>query len=411
MIQRVERHIIKPNNKSFDSIKELCHKSKNLYNYANYIIRQDFIANKIIPREYDLTTKLAKEKQIDYISLPAQTSQQVIKLLYKNYKSFFKALKSYQKDKGNFTSRPKLPKYKDKNGVNIVVFTSQQAKIKQSKSLNKIHFPKSTNLKPIITKIDTQTSRVKQVRFIPKSTCFIVEVVYECLAKAFDLIKNSFLSIDLGLNNFVTSIDNQSKQPFIINGRGIKSVNQFFNKLRAKYTQMLKLSNDKFHSKKLANIALKRDCKINDFMHKSSNFIIKHCLKHKIANIVIGKNKEWKQEINLGKKMNQSFVSIPYNSFIEKMAYKCENYGIKLHLTEESHTSKCDHLANEPLGHREKYLGKRVKRGLFHSSTGKYINADVNGAIGIARKVFPDAVNTLRDSGTAFVPIKISIGF
>ena len=411
MIQRVERHIIKPNNKSFDSIKELCHKSKNLYNYANYIIRQDFIANKIIPREYDLTTKLAKEKQIDYISLPAQTSQQVIKLLYKNYKSFFKALKSYQKDKGNFTSRPKLPKYKDKNGVNIVVFTSQQAKIKQSKSLNKIHFPKSTNLKPIITKIDIQTSRVKQVRFIPKSTCFIVEVVYECLAKAFDLIKNSFLSIDLGLNNFVTSIDNQSKQPFIINGRGIKSVNQFFNKLRAKYTQMLKLSNDKFHSKKLANIALKRDCKINDFMHKSSNFIIKHCLKHKIANIVIGKNKEWKQEINLGKKMNQSFVSIPYNSFIEKMAYKCENYGIKLHLTEESHTSKCDHLANEPLGHREKYLGKRVKRGLFHSSTGKYINADVNGAIGIARKVFPDAVNTLRDSGTAFVPIKILIGF
>ena len=350
MIQRVERHIIKPNNKSFDSIKELCHKSKNLYNYANYIIRQDFIVNKIIPREYDLTTKLAKEKQIDYISLPAQTSQQVIKLLYKNYKSFFKALKSYQKDKGNFTSRPKLPKYKDKNGVNIVVFTSQQAKIKQSKSLNKIHFPKSTNLKPIITKIDTQTSRVKQVRFIPKSTCFIVEVVYECLAKAFDLIKNSFLSIDLGLNNFVTSIDNQSKQPFIINGRGIKSVNQFFNKLRAKYTQMLKLSNDKFHSKKLANLALKRDCKINDFMHKSSNFIIKHCLKHKIANIVIGKNKEWKQEINLGKKMNQSFVSIPYNSFIEKMAYKCENYGIKLHLTEESHTSKCDHLANEPLG-------------------------------------------------------------
>lgn len=146
-------------------------------------------------------------------------------------------------------------------------------------------------------------------------------------------------------------------------------------------------------------------------MHKSSDFIIKHCVEHKIANIVIGKNKEWKQEINLGKKTNQNFVSIPYNSFIEKMAYKCENYGVKLHLTEESHTSKCDHLANEPLGHRENYLGKRIKRGLFKSSTGKFINADLNGAIGIARKVFPDAVQTLRDRGTAFVPIKISIGF
>ena len=410
-MQRVERHIIKPSDKRFNAIKEICHKSKNLYNYANYIIRQDFIANKSVPKEYDLTTKLAKEKQADYTSLPAQSSQQTIKLLYKNYKSFFKALKSYQKDKSKFTSNPKLPKYKAKNGVNIVVFTNQKARIKQGKSLNKIHFPKNTNLQPLITKIDTQTSILKQVRFIPKSTCFIVEVVYECLAKATNLIKNSFLSIDLGLNNFVTSIDNQSKQPFIINGRGIKSVNQFFNKLRAKYTQTLKLSNNKFHSKKLANLALKRDCKINDFMYKSSDFIIKHCVKHKIANIVIGKNKEWKQEINLGKKINQNFVSIPYNSFIEKMAYKCENYGIKLHLTEESYTSKCDHLANEPLEHRENYLGKRVKRGLFKSSIGKFINADLNGAIGIARKVFPDAVQTLRDSETAFVPLKISIGF
>ncbi|MDL0115216.1 RNA-guided endonuclease TnpB family protein [Campylobacter felis] len=379
-MQRVERYIIKPNDKRFNSIKEICHKSKNLYNYVNYIIRQDFIANKSIPKEYDLTTKLAKEKQADYISLPAQSSQQTIKLLYKNYKSFFKALKSYQKDKSKFTSNPKLPKYKAKNGVSIVVFTNQQAKIKQGKSLNKIHFPKSTNLKPLITKIDNQTSTLKQVKFIPKSTCFIVEVVYECLVKATNLIENSFLSIDLGLNNFVTSIDNQSKQPFIINGRAIKSVNQFFNKLRAKYTQTLKLSNNKFHSKKLANLALKRDCKINDFIHKSSDFIIKHCIEHKIANIVIGKNKEWKQKINLGKKTNQNFVSIPYSFFIEKMAYKCENYGIKLHLTKESHTSK-------------------------------FINADLNGAIGIARKVFPNAVQTLRDSGTAFVPIKISIGF
>ena len=407
-MQRVERHIIKPSDKRFNSIKDICHKSKNLYNYANYIIRQDFIANKSIPKEYDLTTKLAKEKQEDYTSLPAQSSQQTIKLLYKNYKSFFSALKAYQKDKSKFTSNPRLPKYKAKNGVSIVVFTNQQAKLKEG-TLNKIHFPKSTNLKPLITKID-ETSILKQVRLIPKSTCFIVEVVYECLAKATKLIENSFLSIDLGLNNFVTSIDNQSKQPFIIKGRAIKSVNQFFNKLRARYMQKL-ISNNKFHSKKLANLALKRDCKINDFMHKSSDFIIKHCVAHKISNIVIGKNKEWKQGINLGKRTNQNFVSIPYNSFIEKMAYKCENYGIKLHLTEESYTSKCDHLANEPLGHRENYLGKRIKRGLFKSSTGKIINADVNGAIGIARKVFPDAVKTLRDSGTAFVPTKISIGF
>lgn len=407
-MKSVEKHLIKPNDEYFNSIKEICHKSKNLYNYANDIIRQDFIANKSIPKAYDLTTKLAKEKQADYIALPAQSSQQIIKFLYNDWKSFFTALEYYKKDKTKFNNSPGIPKCKKKEGF-IVVFSNQQAEIKQGKSLNTIHFPKSTNLKPIITKIDIQTSTLKQVRIIPKSTCFVVEVVYECSAKATNLIENSFLSIDLGFYNFVTSIDSQSKQSFIIKSGEIKSVNHNFNQSRAKYQQKLKLSNNKIYSQKLANLALQRDCKINNFMHKASDFIIKHCVEHKIANIVIGYNAGWKQEIDLGKKTNQNFVSIPYNSFIEKIAYKCEVYGIKLHLTEESHTSKCDHLAGEEMKHQERYLGERINRGLFKSSTGKYINADLNGAIGIARKIFPNAVQTLRDSGTSFVPVKISI--
>ncbi len=146
-------------------------------------------------------------------------------------------------------------------------------------------------------------------------------------------------------------------------------------------------------------------------MHKASAYVVGHCLKKGISTIVIGKNDGWKQELKLGKRTNQNFTNIPYESFIEKLAYKSALVGITLHTTEERFTSKCDHLANEPMQHHEQYFGKRVKRGLFKSSIGKSLNADINGAIGILRKVFPDAVKTLRDSGVVFTPVKISLAF
>lgn len=414
-LSRCERHIIKPSDKRYKIIEILAHKSKNLYNFCNYRLRQEFIIKQPQIKEYDFTTLLAKENQIDYKSLPSQTSQQIIKLLYKNWKSFFVSLKSYQKDKSKFTSYPKLPKYKKKDGVNIVIFTNQQISLKSD---NKIYFPKMTNLKPLKTKIDKSVSTIKQVRFIPKTTCFIVEIVYELDQIQVPLKDSGFLGIDLGLNNFVTAIDNQSKQPFIINGKGLKSVNQFYNKLKANYQAKAKISNDRFFTKRLNKLSFNRNQKIENFTHKASDFIVKHCVKHQISQVIVGKNDEWKQNINLGKKTNQNFTSIPFESFIQKLAYKCENYGIKLIEIEESYTSKTDHLAGEILRNisdkndeKIKYLGKRVKRGLFRSSTGKYINADLNGAIGICRKVFRDAVNSLTDSGTAFVPIKINLAF
>ena len=414
LLQRVERHVIKPSNKNFAIFKELSHNSKNLYNYCNFILRQSFFENKKLPKEYDLTTNFAKENQDDYRKLPTQTAQQTIRFLYTNWKAFFKALKSYQKDKSKFTSNPKIPKYKKKKGYNVVVFTKQQIRIKQGENLTKLHFPEKYNgkelkIKPIITKVDLETSTIKQVRVVPKTTCFIVEVVYETETVETPKIDGSFLSIDLGLNNFVTSIDNQSRTPFIINGKGIKSINQFYNKMRAIYQGISMKSNKLYSTKRLNNLTFKRNGKINNFMHKASNYVVKHCVKHRIQTVVVGKNDGWKQEINLGKRTNQNFVSIPFESFINKLAYKCENFGIKLITTNESYTSKCDHFAGEEMKHYENYLGKRVKRGLFKSSTGKTLNADINGAIGIARKVFHDAVKSLVDSGTAFVPVKINI--
>lgn len=144
-------------------------------------------------------------------------------------------------------------------------------------------------------------------------------------------------------------------------------------------------------------------------MHKASNAVLSHCLEYKIANVVVGHNKEWKQNLNLGKRTNQAFQNICFESFIEKLKYKCELNGINFILTEESYSSKCDHLAGEEMKHQERYLGKRVKRGLFISSSGKMLNADVNGALGILLKVFPNALNSIGDSGIVSMPRKINI--
>lgn len=395
-MNRVERHIIV--NKEID---ELCFLSKNLYNYANYCIRQSFCKTGKIPNEYELTTKLAKRKQVDYKQLPAQTSQQVIKLLYKNWKSFFKAIKDYKKNSNKYLGRPKLPKYKDKNGRNIVIFTNQQCRIKD----NYIYFVKNI-LSPLKTKV--QNKQLQQVRIIPEATCFIIEVVYRKeIVEHENLNYDNFLSIDLGVNNLATCFNNVDNSSFIVNGRPLKSINQYSNKLKAKYMSYVK---DKGISKNIKKVILKRKNLIQNYLHHTSRYIINYCIKHNIGTIIIGHNKEWKQNINFRKQDNQNFVSIPFNTLIQQIQYKSEENCIKVILTEESYTSKIDHFAKEEMKHHTNYLGKRIKRGLFQSSTEKLINADVNGAIGIARKVIGDSViKQITDRGFVSNPIKINI--
>ena len=395
MLIRTERHIIDKNNVNYKNCKEICHLSKNLYNYVNYILRQSFLATKRLPSEYEISTLLAKNNQADFRALPSAVSQQTIKLVFKAWKSFFKALKSYKKDKSKFTSNPKPPKYKSKNGLYVCAFTYNSARLKG----NKIKFVKNI-LKPIKTKV----SRVKQARVVPNSSCFIVEIVYEKDVKETIKTAGSIASIDLGLNNFITCIDNLGNVPLIINGKGLKSYNQLFNKKKAKLQSLLPLK--RYSSNKIRQLEFKRYKFVSNFMHQVSKMLVKILLDRKIETLIIGYNKEWKQNINLGKKVNQSFVQIPYTSFLEKILYKCEEYGIKVILTEESYTSKIDHLANEPLTKRDSYLGKRIYRGLFKSSVGKILNADVNGALGIMRKVFPEKVlELIMDRGVVYTPI------
>uniref|UniRef100_A0A6M3XK30 Putative transposase n=1 Tax=viral metagenome TaxID=1070528 RepID=A0A6M3XK30_9ZZZZ len=394
-MQRVERHIIIKDKQ----IDNLCYLSKNLYNYCNYAIRQHFFETSELLSEYGLTGKLAKEKQIDYISLPAQSSQQIIKLLFRNWKSFFKANKNFKNQPEKYMGKPKMPHYKHKEkGRNIIIFTNQQIVLKDGY----VQFPKRANLNSVKTMVDN----ICQVRIIPQYSCSIIEIVYNKEGDKHELNETLHLAIDPGVNNLATCINDAGLKPFIINGRPLKSMNQYFNKVRA---ELMSFIGNRGTSNRIKALTFKRTNKVTDYLHKASRIIVNYCIENKIGTIVFGHNKGWKQETNMSKVNNQNFVSIPIYKLLQMVAYKAEEVGIKFIDIEESYTSKVDHLALEPLKHQEKYFGKRVKRGLFKSSTGILFNADVNGGIGILRKVVGDGFLSILNRGDVSLPIKLDL--
>lgn len=191
----------------------------------------------------------------------------------------------------------------------------------------------------------------------------------------------------MGLNNLATCTNNIKENFFIINGKPIKSINQFYNKEKSKLQTILKKINKKEWSKKLSKLTLKRNNKINDYLHKSSKYIMNHLVSNKINTLIIGYNKEWKQDINIGKVNNQNFTQIPYTKFIEQLKYKCKLEGINIKINEESYTSKCSFIDNEEIKKHENYQGKRIKRGLFRTKNNFLINSDINGSLNIMKKV------------------------
>ena len=391
----VERHIIKDNR-----YEDLCRRSGLLYNFTLYNVKQGIRTGQYL-KEYEFSTKLCRENQFDFRNLPSSISQQVIGQVFSVVKSWIKLKKDFEKNPGKYNNhRPKFPKYKDGKKQNVVVFTTSVCRIKDGY----IHFVKNI-IEPIKTNVKQE--ELKQVRIVPQATCYVVEVVYEREEQDLNLDKSRVLSIDLGLNNLCTGINNVGEKPFIINGRIMKSFNQWFNKTKAK---LMSFIGDKGNSKRLKFLNNRRNFWIEDNLHKISRWIINFCIEHNIGSIVIGLNKGWKNEINLGNRTNQKFVEIPHSRLIDKITYKGRLVGIDVQTTEESYTSKIDHLAFETLGKHDIYLGKRKKRGLFQSSIGKLLNADANGAIGIGRKVFGDSyVREIIDSGLAFNPVRVNI--
>lgn len=365
-MQLVEKHVIKD-----CSYMNVCVKAKNLYNQSLYYWRQSVYKNIQYFSEFELTTLFAEFNEESYRALPAQTSQQIIKKLFDNIKSWQKARIEYQKRPNKFSGKPKLPKYKKE--TSICFFTNQQVKIKDGY----VHFPKSVNMEPLKTK----QNNVQQVRVIPHINHCVVEIVYNINDSVIKEYNGNWMGIDLGVNNLATIVSNDDS--FIINGRPLKSINNYYNKRKRKLQSELK--ENTYSSKRIEKITFRRNNKVNDYLHKSSRLIVDRAVEQNITKIIIGKNDNWKRSVNLGRKTNREFTSIPHATLIEMIKYKAQMVGIETVITHEAYTSKCSALDLEPICKQEKYVGKRLKRGLFTTSGGRNINADVNGALNIVR--------------------------
>lgn len=407
IVQRTEQHIIDRQSKWYKLLAEKCHIAKNIYNHANYLIRQEFTSTGKYLNYYTVE-KLMKtdEEYPDYHDLQLSSgSQQILRVLDSNWTSFFKSIKDWKKNPSKYKRLPNLPNYLPKDGMKEFALTSSNCRLRD----NKILFSKVLKGFFLYPNFIFREDFVgfQQARIVPRNDRIIVELIYNINLSDQPFEKKAIGSIDLGIDNFVTFVDSLGNKPIIINGKGLKSVNRYYNKLIASTQEEL---NRKGYSHKLYSITNKRNDKVNHFMHLASKYIVEECKAIGITQLVVGKNDGWKQEVNLGRANNQKFVNIPYQSFLSKLAYKCQEANIDLILTEESYTSGTSFLDNE-LPTKENYnKSRRIKRGLFKSNEGKMINSDVNGAYQIMKKVFPD-VERPRDIGLVMSPVKVNLSF
>ena len=371
----VERHIIKKSNPYYRELDSASFSSKNLYNSILYTWRQAFINNEKITNA-EIYSKIRKTKE--FKALPQNVAAQVFLQFTKEINSFFKALKSYNKNSKSFTGKPKLPKYKDSvKGRYLLIYNSRVLPTRNFRKDGKVRFA-GLNLK-----ISTQV-KPKQVRIIPRNNEFVVELVYEKQEKV-KVVSENYAGLDLGVNNLGVLSYNNSPG-IIINGKPLKSINQFFNKKKA----ILQKISKRKTSNRIIKLTNKRNKKVKDYLHKASRFIVNQLVSKNVSMLVIGKNKMWKQDAKMGKRNNQNFINIPHAEFIEMIKYKCQLEGISVIITEESYTSKCSFIDNEKIQKHATYCGNREKRGLFISKQGRKINADLNGSLNILRKVVPN---------------------
>ena len=403
--RRVERHIIKSSDKYFSLLMNFCHLSKNLYNHANYLVRNQFFEEGTWLR-YNTLDKLLKQdiKYPDYKSMPtARSAQQTLRSLDKNWKSFFKSIRDWSKHKDKYLGKPKPPKFLKKSGNYSLILTNQDCKLRD----DKIYFPRVFDGFTLSPKFMNRNDYLsfQQVRLTPHKQRIVVEMVYSISIPISESDNNRYVGIDIGVSNLATTGNNVGVTPFIINGRPLKSINQNYNKRVSHYREIAKRMNNRDYSKRMDSLTEKRNARIDDYLHKASRKIIDFCIENYIHTIIIGKNFEWKQNSKLSKKVNQHFVQIPFARFIGMIQYKAEECGIAVILTEESYTSGTSFIDNE-LPVKENYnKSRRVRRGLFKSNKGTLINADLNAAYQIIKKVFPIEW----DSGCALHPIVVNI--
>ena len=391
IVQRTETHIIKESDPIYAWILDECLRSKNLYNRALYVYRQaftgkhdnipefkDIINHDKFIASFALVNRLNELKDNDFCSMMKKNgAQQIVFQVDRTMKSWFAALKSYKKDPSKFRGRPRIPSYKKKDELNCLTYTTADAKLQKDGTINlrrDIKLPIHTNL-----------SSFQQVRLVPKNGHVQVEIIYNKEITDSSLDKTRAIGIDLGLNNLMAITSNIGNISNLVNGRPLKSVNQYYNKRKAHLISLLEKGKLK-SSKRLRRLEMKRMMKIKDYLHKTSRRVVELMEQNNIGTCFIGHNNGWKNEVEMGKRNNQNFVSIPYSSLINMLRYKIEEKGGVLIELNEAYTSKCSFLDNEEIGKHETYKGKRIKRGLFLSGSNKTINADINGSLNIIKR-------------------------
>ena len=444
MEHRIEKHSIKPTDKQYETILSLSKLTNNLYNHANFIIRQNFFHNlnekgksKYLSN-YQMDKILRQMNEENYQQLPKQTAQQTLKVLHQNWQSYFKSIKDYKHNPHKYKGRPKPPKYRTSGGLNQIILTNQQCKIKNGY----IKFPKAFG---DLTIPVYKAKQLTEVKIMPNTLGgFDILVGYKIeIENDKTLNNNHYLSIDLGLDNFIAMTSNQGLTPVLVNGKGLKAKNQYFNnalllsklelercqngvdysierrikRLKTKgimknlnqsdfemFSELIKQNKpnkSKQHmTKRMYQLYRKRHNQIMDYFHKVSRFIVDYCVKYDISQVIIGHNKGQNQHSKI-----KHFNQIPIFKFIDLLEYKLREVGIILHRVEESYTSGTSFLDNEQPTKSNYDKKRRVKRGLFKSSKG-LINADVNGALQIMKK-FDDNIEVKWDNNY-FNPIKIS---
>ena len=400
----VEKHIIKNTHPFYNECDELCFLSKNLYNQGLYNIRQHYFDSKKY-LTYESNYHVTKT-QDSYRQLPAKVSCQTLRLVDQNFKSFFNLIKM------NDSRKVRIPQYLHKTKGRYIVKYPKQA-------LSKRTFDKKGHLKLsksnlIIKTQVTDWNSIKEVRIIPRviSKQYVIEVVYEKQEKINN--GNIIASIDPGLNNLSTVTFNKEYNPIIINGRPLKSINQYYNKKRARLQGELEVKQKRKTSNRLTKLTNKRNNKVSDYLHKASRVLVNQLVSHNVKTLIIGKNVNQKQDINIGKKNNQNFVNVPLFRYLDMIKYKAMLEGIEVIFQEESYTSKSSFLSLDDIPvygepHNVKFSGYRSSRGLYKDkSLNRYINADVNGSYNIMRKAIPN-VFTDGIEGIGVCPVKLNV--
>ena len=408
-VKRVVKFNIKKSHIDYQYIKIQLIENKEIYNFANYVLRQIYFKNthnhkyslefvNEYPRLKELFLQYIEENKqfttlfykiicefskLKQYSINSKIVQNIVDKLKNDWTSYWALLKA-KKDQ-TYNKKINIPAYKKK--YNLVEYNNQVMSKKKLK-LGYIGTDKMQQGIKIAKK--HQELNCKCFRIYEKHDKLVCELIYEK-----DITKvektDKVASIDIGLENLFTIAFNYNKKGISIKGTKLKAINQYFNKLKASSQSIL--PHKQYTSKLINQLMYKREEQLRNYIGYYTNQLIEILKKEKISKLIVGYNKGWKQNINIGKANNQNFINIPFRKILDILRYKLEENGIECKEQEESYTSKASYLDNDDIpvykendGTNYIFSGKRIKRGIYKSKQGKIINADLNGALNILKK-------------------------